>query len=769
MGFMEDNMKKFGTNIEQIVSANLGETWKNELDGLLVSLDALVQGNFINFVNAPGDLILEESSLLNQVWIINFIGLPEDLNPYESYHGYILRYNGLGEFSYIQPKNGWKMYNSTTNREYIYTMHGSGLGIGPEWIDSFDYYSRYVNLLTPISNTAFDNNSKITLTGALTTESATLTELLAFFDTNSSYDNDAFLALQKQVDDLVTGFVGVRDITPIGVENVNNKSTDSDGLILTSCSVSSLTFDVHVLAITGIQKLKPVVKIKYDDSGDPLGIPITLTAHTTENLWIGTIRITIPTAGNIEVVHEGGYKQTCVVNYVAKPVITNIQFTNSSYPLVNQTAYPAGRTVNVTVTSDISIDYVDVISDGTTASIASTSSVTLGTTATFDITTTNHETGNNYPVKIRVRTPNVGLSPGTFSNIYSSGSFDGGGDHVRTIKINNTLPTVAFGTITYSSGFRALKGFEGATVVMTTTNITLPLDTVTVTSNNSELTVTDGTVLGNKAVTRAGGGYNITTPNLNATVYKTSNDTTASTSTVVFIAHTPQVITVYIPKSGGGNYTRLRSGGSYGSAIPSYPVTIESNQKLLNEVISDIPYKPTIDASVGVFSLTPFVSDGTINKVWTRQLSIRDFDTKGIASFSNLSTFNLAGIEVTTVASLPTLNYTVGGFVERVITFSKYEKPTFNREADIGTQVITTSKLKATNKSMSPSHSYDVTYNQLVVDDPEAGPFTYSITNNDGISDIPGTYVYNNNSHNATGNNAVDSDNWVRFEIEETE
>jgi hypothetical protein len=129
----------------------------------------------------------------------------------------------------------------------------------------------------------------------------------------------------------------------------------------------------------------------------------------------------------------------------------------------------------------------------------------------------------------------------------------------------------------------------------------------------------------------------------------------------------------------------------------------------------------------------------------------------------------LAGIEVTTVASLPTLNYTVGGFVERVVTFARYESPTFNREADIGTQVIDVSRLKATNLSMHPSHTYDVTYNPLIVDDSVSGPFTYSITNNDEVSAIPGTYIYNNNSVNALGNNAVDPNNWIKFEIEETE
>ena len=752
-------MKKFGTNIQKVVSANLGETWKIELDDLLVSLDAVVQGNFIGFVNAPGDLILEESSPINQVWIINFIGLPEDNNPYQSYHGYILRYNGLGEFTYLQPQNGWKMYDSTNNIEYIYTKHGPGLSVGPEWIQSFDYYSRYVDALQsePLTGETYSTSDKIALTqnGGLESKSVTLSDLIDFFNNNSLYDNDAFIALQDQVNNLVSGFCCVTNILPIGAENVSNKVTDSDGLVLNSCDVSSLAFTVEVFAVTGIQKLKPYISISYNSAADgPIVTGITLTPSTTKNLWVGSVGIELAEAGDIQIIHEDGYIDTCTINYIAKPVITNLVFTNSSYPLLNQTEYPAGRSVSLSVTADVPINYIDVIGDGTTASIASTSSVTNGTTATFNITTTNHTTSNNYPVKIRVRT-----STGTFSEIYSSTDF-GTGNHVRTIKINNTLPTISFGTVTYDNGFSALKDFESATVVLNTTNISLPLDTVNITSGNGELSVTAGTVLGNKVVTRAAGGYNIITPNLNGTVYKTSNDTSASASKIVNIAHAPQVITVRIPKSGLINYTRLRSGGSYGSSIPAYPVTIESTQELLGNA-----NKPTIDASHGSFQIAPFVSDG-INKIWTRQLEINDSVAKGAATFSNLSTTNLAGKVVTTATGL---SYMIGGFVERVITFSRFESPTFNREAPIGTQVITTSKLKATNLSMSPSHSYDVTYNPLVVDDSVSGPFTYSITNNDEVSAIPGTYVYNNNSVNALGNNAVDPNNWIKFEIEETE
>lgn len=777
--FTEDNMKKFGTNIQKLISADLGAKWKNELDDLLVSLDAVVQGNFIGFVNAPTDLTLDESSLSNQVWIINFIGLPADNNPYEQYHGHIVRYNGLGQFTYIKPQNGWKMYNSTTNVEYIYTMHGLDLNDGPEWIESFTYYSRYVNALQPASSTleTLYTTDKLALTedGGLISKSVTLDDLVTFLNENSTFDASAFTALQNQVANLVSGFCCVTDILPIGTNNVSLKQTDSAGYVLNSCSVSSLNFTVQVFAVTGIQLLQPNVTISYTSAAAPNEItvtPISLTSSssTTKNLWVGSITITLAEAGDIQIIHEDGYVDTCTINYLDRPVVTDIQFTNTSYPLSAQTQYPAGRSVSVTVTSDVDINYVDVIGDGTTASTASTHNVTNGSTATFNITTTNHTTGDNYPIKLRVRT-----STGTFSEIYTSTDFGtGSGDHVRTIKINNTLPTISFGTITYASGFKALKGTETATVVMTTTNITLPTDSVNVISSapniSAQLTVSAGTVLGDKTVTRLGGGYNITVPNLYGTVYKTSNDTTATASIIVNIANTPQEISVYIPKSGGVNYSRLRSGGSYGSSVPQYPVTISSNQALLNETINNVVYKPVITASAGTFATAPFVATTSANTLWTRQLLIADDVTKGPAVFSELKTYNLAGILVDTITASATssLSYTIGGFVERVVTFAKYDSPTFNREAHIGTQVIDVSRLRATNLSMSPSHTYDITYNPLVADDTGTS-FTYSITAGNQISTIPGTHVYNNNSGNALGNVADDVNKLVKFEIEETE
>lgn len=284
--------------------------------------------------------------------------------------------------------------------------------------------------------------------------------------------------------------------------------------------------------------------------------------------------------------------------------------------------------------------------------------------------------------------------------------------------------------------------------------------TVTSPSPYDQLSITDPDVLGDKVVTRIGGGYNITNPNLRVDVYKTSNDTSAFATTVVYIAETPQSLTVRVQKSGATNYTRLRSGGSYGSTVPQYPVLIESTQRLLGNA-----NKPTIDASHGAFDVAPFV--GSINNtVWTRQLLVNDAVARGAALFSNLVTKNLAGIEVNTIDN-GSLNYTIGGFVERVVTFTGGVSP--DREAPIGTNVVDQLKLRATNLSKNPSHSYDIAVNPLVTNDPIPGPFTYAITDGIEVASLTGAYVYNNDSANALGNGSLDPNQWIKFEIEEQE
>ena len=192
----------------------------------------------------------------------------------------------------------------------------------------------------------------------------------------------------------------------------------------------------------------------------------------------------------------------------------------------------------------------------------------------------------------------------------------------------------------YPVGQFALKNSESATVNVTETNV----DTVSYSSSNSQLSITDPTTTGNKTVTRIAGGYNINTNNLSVTVGKTSNATSATFSTVVWIAH----------DAPNHNHNASLT-FAFRCNTKQHTININSNQRT--------QATPTLSASVGTFGGSWSTVNNGLN--WTRSLAIADSDTKGAASFSGLSITNLAGIEVTTITSGD--SYTVGGFVQRTV------------------------------------------------------------------------------------------------------
>ena len=159
----------------------------------------------------------------------------------------------------------------------------------------------------------------------------------------------------------------------------------------------------------------------------------------------------------------------------------------------------------------------------------------------------------------------------------------------NTIVLNNSQPTITFSGIVYPAFQQAIKSGESATVNVTETNV----DTVSYTS--TELTVTDPTTLGNKTVTYESGTYNISTNNLTVVATKTSNATTATFSTVVWIANTAPTITVTTPAA------RLRS-------PQSHTISINSNQRT--------QATPTLSASVGTFGGSWSTVNNGLN--WTR-------------------------------------------------------------------------------------------------------------------------------------------------------
>lgn len=444
------------------------------------------------------------------------------------------------------------------------------------------------------------------------------------------------------------GFVAITDITPTGPgDNVGSKIKTDDNNVLQSCTSSTTAITVSVLAVTG-STFKPVVDIN--------GTAATLTRNTLTDVWQGTAAITLTGASpyTVTATHSDGATDTATVTIEAAPVISSLVFDNEYSQGVGQTEHAANQTLDLVISSATPFVELQVISDDTTATLAYTETFAATTNKTIQVTVANRgNTPTAYPAKVRIRNAN-----GTWSAITATSN---------TIVLNNSQPVITFNSITYPASQQAIKSGESATINVTETNV----DTVSYTS--TELTVTNPTTKGNKTVTYSSGTYNISTNNLTVVATKTSNATTATFSTVVWIANTAPTITVTTPAA------RLRSGVT----PQNHTISINSNQRT--------QATPTLSASVGTFGGSWSTTNNGLT--WTRNLAIADSDAKGAASFSGLSIINLAGIEVTAISSGD--SYTVGGFVARTVTMPA----TPNRELVIGTLVVDTSLVRVINFS----------------------------------------------------------------------
>ena len=465
------------------------------------------------------------------------------------------------------------------------------------------------------------------------------------------------------------GFVAITDIEPTNPsDNVGNKVKTDDNNVLQSCTSSTTNVTVSVLAVTAGTSFKPTVTVN--------DVEATLTRNALTDVWTGTAAITLTGSSphTVTATHSEGATDAATVTIEAAPVISQLEFSGAYSQGVDQTEHAAGQTLSLTVSSLTPFVELEVIADGTTATQAVSQTFAATTSKTLTVTVANQgNTPTAYPAKVRIRNANGTWSVVTASN--ASASVDG----TNVITLNNTQPSLVFGAITYPASQFALKGSESATVAVTESNV----DTVSYSSPNSELSITNPTTGGNKTVSRIAGGYNIATNNLSVTVDKTSNATTATFSTVVWIANTAPTITVTTPAA------RLRSGVT----PQNHTISINSNQRT--------QATPTLNASVGTFGGSWTTANNGLT--WTRSLAIADSDTKGAANFSGLSITNLAGIEVTAITTGAA--YTVGGFVQRTLTFPLWDANQI-REVAIGTQVSDVTKLVAFNVTRNRATTY---------------------------------------------------------------
>lgn len=453
----------------------------------------------------------------------------------------------------------------------------------------------------------------------------------------------------------IDGGVWITDIAPTGSGNVGSKSYSSDGNVLDYCLSDTSALTVSVLALPGHTNYKPVITIN--------NVPVIMSESSDGPIWTGSYNIQYDFAdASITAVHEDGASWSTMVEGDEPAEILSAEFTGG-YP-GTQNKLKENDTYSVNVVTDVSIS--QIIVDNYGAAKAGTFAAT-GTNNTITITIADRGT-TSQSLGLRLR---VVKSTGSTSVNYLTedhGTVDG----VDLVVLNNTYPSISFGTISYPSGQSALKGTESATVNHTITNYS----TVSYTSPTSEIDITSPTTYQPaKNVERLSGGYNISTNNFRISATWNDNAATTVSQTVVNIANTPATLTLANPSA------RLRSGGNNGTSIQNHIITITANQQLYSA--------PSVDKDTGGTwsTSTPVFSGGPL--IWTRTLQVHDNDTKGTYNWANISGTNLAGIVTTTNSG--SASYTLGGFVLRTITVAAV-----GWQADINVEVSDYSKLSTT-------------------------------------------------------------------------
>lgn len=527
------------------------------------------------------------------------------------------------------------------------------------------------------------------------------------------------------------GFVCFTDVVPQNIaDNVGNKVTSSSGLVLDSCTSGTLNVRVKILAVSGSQTLMPTVTI----NGTPVD---NLTPAEARNIWEGYLDMTLSGTQTLTALHGEGSTATLTITYEVPPVVASAVFLGN-YPAAGsgQTEYAAGEGLSVYLTSATPFVAVQAQDASGTATVAFDSGIIPSTTATA-ISLTSANRGNvtqALPAVVRIQN-----ATGTWSPWYPTNT-TGNVDHVNVVNLNNTRPSVTYTGVTYPVGQQAIKNGDSATLGVTFANC----DGVSFTSPNNQVSFSAAGSLTNQTVQVSGAGlgaYNIVTNNVRATVTRLANNTSAVFDSIVWIADVAPVVTIATASA------RLRSGGTHGSSPQNHVITLSSNQRLVSGV--------SVDASVGAWQASWSTANSGLT--WTRSLQITDSDTKGAAQFSNLSVTNLAGIPVTQFnGNQATVDYTVGGLVQRTISFAAWP----NRESDIGTYVVDTSKLRVTNLSKGSSGSLNTTYRALIAPD---AVDRYTITSPMGTFNATGRYIYNLDLANATSNTT----GLMQFEVEE--
>lgn len=281
----------------------------------------------------------------------------------------------------------------------------------------------------------------------------------------------------------------------------------------------------------------------------------------------------------------------------------------------------------------------------------------------------------------------------------------------NSITLNQTAPTIGAITINYPNGQGGLKNGDVAAVSSTITNA----DSVSYAfaAAGQDASIEDPTTYAvSKNVTLNSGTYTVAN-NYTISATKASNGATATRQGAIKIANTAATATISIQ----GTPARLRSS----AAGTSYVLRVQPNQELSGN--------PSVTLAAGEFSGNWSLAGG----VYSRTVIIKDADPRGVAAVeADL-------VNLSSTPSEATGSFTIGGLVERTITF-----PAFARYAPIGAAVADFAKARARYNGQGT----DLARRSDTTD--VAAAFT--IVNSSGVYDPNGTHLFLNDASFAGSN-----------------
>lgn len=480
----------------------------------------------------------------------------------------------------------------------------------------------------------------------------------------------------NNLDNGPSGCVYITDVNATDPsDNVGNKVKVSDNHTLVTCSSSTTQVDVTVEAIAGPSSFKPSVRLN-----DAIDIDM-LRVGTDGVLFRGTVSVDLAEFGvppyTLTAVHGDGGEAQATVGMETAPLVTAANFTGG-YP-GTQTEVKAGDLLACTFTTDVPVVAYEIAGDDAVVTKADTVTPGVAHTVTGLVVANRGVTTRELGFKIRVQ-----KASGTWSEWYDTTQAPTQVDGVTYVKLNNTQPSITFGTVDYPAGKGALDTGDSAVVNHTVANA----DVFSYTSNG-QLSVTTADVFqAAKTVTYVTGTYNVSINNLTLTAVRSANGASVTRATVVKISTALPTVAITLPAA------RLRSGGNHGTQVQNHTVTLTSTQELREA--------PSLNAPEGAW-----VGDWEANAnrtVWTRQLAVHDDNTKGSFTFNSLAATSLTGKTQSAINSGAT--YVLGGFVFRTMTVAAFP----NRQVAIGTMVTQPAKLRCSNLSKGSSGSLNFTY-----------------------------------------------------------